>query len=157
MSKVDVEGVRLGLQRLQRLLGARRAWAALAATASIDLAQQEMHVLLALGDGHARSMAELARLAGMDAGAVSRQVRSLEERDLVARSNGSGRVVLVEVTAPGRECARRVRALYDRHLADALASWEPADRDALGHLLVRLVEDLERTPYRPSRSPGDGA
>jgi len=149
MSKVDVEAVRLGLQRLQRLLGARRPWAALAAAASIDLSQQEMQVLLPLGDGHARSMAELARLAGMDAAAVSRQARSLEERGLVGRFAGSGRVVLVEATPEGRECARRVRAFYDRHVADALAAWAPEERDALGRLLLRLIDDLERTPYRP--------
>jgi len=150
MTKVDVEPVRVGLQRLQRLLSARRAWAALAAAASIDLVQQEMHVLLAFGEGHEQSMAELARLAGMDAAAVSRQVRSLEERGMATRRAGPGRVVLVEATADGRACARRVRAFYDRHLVDVLASWEPEERDALGHLLVRLVDDLERTPYRSS-------
>jgi DNA-binding MarR family transcriptional regulator len=95
-------------------------------------------------------MAELARLAGMDAAAVSRQVRSLEERGMATRRAGPGRVVLVEPTPEGRACARRVRAFYDRHLVDVLASWEPDERDALGHLLVRLVDDLERTPYRSS-------
>jgi len=150
MTKVDVEPVRLGLQRMQRLLSARRAWAALAAVASIDLAQQEMHVLLALGEGREQSMAELARLASMDAGAVSRQVHSLEKRGMVTRRGGPGRVVLLETTPEGRACARRVRAFYDRHLVDVLAAWEPDERDALGHLLVRLVDDLERTPYRTS-------
>ncbi len=152
MTKVDLGGVQLGLQRLQRLLRSRRPWAALAATAAIDLPEQEMQVLLVLADGRPRSIADVARLAGMDAAAVSRQVRGLEDRGLVTRrpSPGHGRVVLIEPTEEGRRCTRQVQGLRARHLADTLASWSPEDRETLGRLLVRLVDDLERTPYRPS-------
>ena len=149
---VDLEPVRVGLHRLQRLLAGRRAWAALAAAADVDLAQQEIQVLQVLHDGEARSIADLARLAAMDAAAVSRQVRGLEERGLVVRrsSPAHGRVVLLELTDDGARCARRLHDMRDRHLEDALGAWTPDEREALGRLLIRLVDDLQAVPYRRS-------
>jgi DNA-binding MarR family transcriptional regulator len=154
MRPADVEPVRLGLHRLQRLLGSRRPWAALGDAAGVDLAQQEIQVLQVLHDGEARSMADLARLARMDAAAVSRQVRALEDRGLVVRrpSPVHGRIVLIEPSEQGLVTARRLHDLRDRHLVDALAGWTPDERDALGRLMVRLVDDLERTPDRRAGS-----
>jgi DNA-binding MarR family transcriptional regulator len=154
MRPADVEPVRAGLHRLQRLLGSRRPWAALGHAAGVDLAQQEIQVLQVLHDGEARSMADLARLARMDAAAVSRQVRALEERGLVVRrpSPVHGRIVFISPSEEGLATARRLHDLRDRHLVDALAAWDPGERDALGRLMIRLVDDLERTPYRRSRA-----
>jgi DNA-binding MarR family transcriptional regulator len=150
MTPVNVDTTRAGLQRLQRLLSARRSWAAVAGAAGIDVSQQAMQILLVLADGNARSIADVARAARMDAAAVSRQVRDLVARGLVSRRSSppGGRTVLVEPTAAGSEIALRVRRLRDRHLADALAAWDPGERETLGQLLIRLVDDLERTPYR---------
>jgi DNA-binding MarR family transcriptional regulator len=136
---------------LQRLLSSRRPTTALAAAAGIDLPQQVVQLLQVLQDGEARSMAELARMARMDAAAVSRQVRTLEEQGLVARrpSPTHGRIVLIEPTEAGLAASRRLRALNDRHLNDSLADWDPVDREALGRLLLRLVDDLQQTSHRP--------
>lgn len=153
MRPADVEPVRQGLHRLQRLLGSRRPWTALGEAAGIDLAQQGLQVLEVLHDGEPRSMAQLARLARMDAAAVSRQVRELEERGLVVRRPSAvhRRIVLIEPSADGRTWARRLHDLRDQHLVDALASWTPEEREVLGRLVLRLVDDLEGTQYR--RSP----
>ena len=147
---VEIEGVRLGLHRLQRLLSSRRSWSTLADAAGSDLPQQVLQVLQILRDGEARSMADLARLARMDAAAVSRQVRVLEDRGLVARrqSPHHGRIVLIEPTSDGLTLARRLYDLNTNHLVDALSSWTSDEREALGSLLVRLVDDLQRTPHR---------
>jgi len=146
----DVESVRLGLHRLQRLLASRRSWSALATAAGVELPQQVIQVLQVLHDGEARSMAELGRLVRMDAAAVSRQARLLEERGLVVRrqSPNHGRIVLIEPTPEGLAAARRLHDLRNRHLHDALASWTVAERDTLGTLLLRLVDDLQGTPHR---------
>lgn len=148
----NVESVRLGLHRLQRLLASRRSWSALADAAEIELPQQVIQVLQVLHDGQARSMAELARLARMDAAAVSRQARVLEERGLVVRrqSPNHGRIVLIEPTDDGLAAARRVHDLRNRHLVDALAGWTDDEREMLGTLLLRLVDDLQGTPHRGS-------
>ena len=152
----DVEPVRSGLHRLQRLLGSRRPWAALGHAAGVDLAQQEIQVLQVLHAGEPRSMADLARLARMDAAAVSRQVRALEDRGLVVRrpSPVHGRIVLIEPSDEGLGTARRLHDLRNRHLGDALAGWTPDERATLGHLIGRLVDDLERTPYRRNGARG---
>lgn len=146
---VDVEAVRLGLHRLQRLLASRRASSALATAAGVELPQQEVQVLQVLADGSARSVSDLARLARMDAGAVSRQVRALENRGLVERrsSPNHGRIVLVTPTASGLDAARRVKERRDRQLVDALRDWTPEDRTSLGRLLLRLTDDLQATPH----------
>jgi DNA-binding MarR family transcriptional regulator len=146
----DVEIVRLGLHRLGRLLANRRSWALLASSAGVDLPQQVIQVLLQLHDGEPRSVAELARLARMDAAAVSRQIRVLEDHGYVERqaSVHNGRVVLIEPTVKGLEVAGRLWDLNQAHLADALASWTEDERQALGTLMIRLVDDLQRTPHR---------
>jgi DNA-binding MarR family transcriptional regulator len=154
MSKVeaepDLEGVRLGLHRLQRLLSSRRSSSALAVAAGVDLPQQVIQVLQVLQDGEPRSVADLARMARMDGAAVSRQVRVLEDRGLVRRhaSPTHGRIVLIEPTDEGLAAARRLGELGHRHLVDSLAGWSPEDRDALGRLLLRLVDDLQGTPHQ---------
>jgi DNA-binding MarR family transcriptional regulator len=157
MGAVEAAGepVRVALHRLQRLLGSRRPWVALTEAAGVSLSQQEMQVLLALRDGPAASIVDVARAAGMDAAAVSRQARVLEERGLLVRrpSAAHGRVVLLEPTPTGRTCARRLHHLRQRHLVDALASWDDAERNELARLLARLVDDLERTPYRRTTAP----
>jgi DNA-binding MarR family transcriptional regulator len=153
-SDPGVERIRLGLYRLQRLLAGRRPFSALTAAAGLDLSQQEIQVLQVLQDGAARSMADLSRSARLDAGAVSRQVQALEERGLVGRrpSPDHGRIVLVEPSAEGLDAARRVHDLRNRHLLDALDGWSVEERDTLGRLLLRLVDDLQDTPYRPENS-----
>jgi DNA-binding MarR family transcriptional regulator len=156
VAETNVDSVRLGLHRLQRLLAGRRPFSALTAAAGLALSQQEMQVLQVLGDGQARSMAELARSARLDAGAVSRQVQALHERGLLARrsSPNGGRVVLVEPTPEGLAAARRVDELRNRHLLDALGHWSSDERETLGRLLLRLVDDLQATPYRPATGTG---
>lgn len=144
-----LEDVRLGLHRLQRLLASRRVSSALAVAAGVDLPQQVIQVLQVLHDGEPRSIADLARMARMDAAAVSRQVRMLEEQGLVARRSSPthGRIVLIEPTAEGLVAAQRLYEHRNRHLVDALADWDPAERETLGRLLLRLVDDLQGTPH----------
>jgi DNA-binding MarR family transcriptional regulator len=136
---------------MQRMMSSRRSSSALSTAAGLDLPQQVVQVLQVLQDGEARSMADLARQARMDAAAVSRQVRVLEAEGLAVRkaSPTHGRIVLVEPTAAGLAASRRLADLNQRHLEDALVAWDPDERDALGRLLVRLVDDLQRTPHRP--------
>jgi DNA-binding MarR family transcriptional regulator len=152
----DVAPVALdhALARLQRLQASRRVFSNLTAVAGVDLSRQAIQVLRALDATQARSVADVARRARMDGGAVSRQLNALEDRRLATRavSPSHGSVVLVTATSAGARLAARVAAVQRRHLVEALADWQPDERAALGRLLVRLVDDLERTPYR-----GDGA
>lgn len=140
-----------GLYRLQRLLASRRVSTAMADAASVELGQQGVQILRALRDGEARPVAETARAARMDVGAASRQLRKLDDAGLLEReqSPDNASVVLVRLSPSGLALARRIHDVTNQHLRDALDAWTPEEREQLGHLLGRLVEDLQRTPYRP--------
>jgi DNA-binding MarR family transcriptional regulator len=153
----DLEGLdtlSLALHRLQRLLSSRRVHQRLADAAGVDLPQQAVQVLRALDVAEPMAVADIARTARMDVAAVSRQLRALEERRLVSRrvSPTNASVVLVTATARGVKLAGRLGSVQDRHLRDALADWTSEERGELGELLLRLVDDLQRTPYRTEDS-----
>jgi DNA-binding MarR family transcriptional regulator len=150
----DREPLRLALHQLQRLLSSRRVFSNLAEAAGVDLSQQSAEVLTALGENGALPVAEVARRAHMDVAAVSRQLHTLEERQLTRRqpSPDHGSVVLVEATARGRRIAKQIDDVRRRHLEDALSGWDAQERAEFGALLLRFVDDLQRTPFRaPSR------
>ncbi len=146
MTERDAIGT--GIHRLQRLMASRRVAARLAEAAGVELPQQAVNVLRVLGDGEARTVADVARAARMDIGAVSRQLTVLEERRLVRRPAGSNGAALVAATAAGRRSAASVEAVQSRHLRDVLAGWTPEEREAFGRLFLRFVDGLAHTPYR---------
>jgi len=135
------------LRDLQRLRASRTVHAALAEATEVDLSQQAVQVLVALVG--TLPVAQLAREARMDVGAVSRQLRVLEEEGYLTRSpsTDNASVVLVTATAAGREIAARITASRNDHLTRALAGWSATDRRTLATLLRRLVDDLQATPY----------
>ena len=141
--------VRLGLSRVGRLLSSRRIHANNAAAAGVELPQQAIDVLRALGDRDPLPVGDLARVARMDTGAVSRQVKFLAESGLVERraSPQHGSIVLVAGTSEGRELARRFERVRSEQLVRALADWTPEERRELGRLLLRLVDDFQAIPY----------
>lgn len=159
-ARADIDGitsVASAMRALQRLRSSKRVHAALMQAADADLSQQGMRVLLAIGDGE--SVAEISRAAEMDMGAVSRQLRALEDDGLLTRATSpdNGSVVRVHRTSAGRDLARRLTGLRDRHLATALEGWRRDDIDRLSTLLQRLVEDLQATPYPAMSSTVAGA
>ncbi|NCY16296.1 MAG: MarR family transcriptional regulator [Actinobacteria bacterium] len=147
--------VRQGLTRLGRLLSSRRVHVGMAGAAGVELSEQAMNVLRALGDREEMPMGDLARAAHMDTGAVSRQVRVLEAEGLLHRRTSPQHrsIVLVEATPEGRDVARRFERVRNAQLTRALGEWTDEERAQLGSLLIRLVDDLMRTPYL--RSDGE--
>lgn len=147
--ELQLQSVRLGLTRLQRLLSSRRVHAGMASAARVALPQQAMSVLRALGDREPLPVGDLARAARMDTGAVSRQIRVLEEEGLVERRSSPqhGSIVLVVATPEGKLMARRFEQVRNAQLSRALSDWSPEEREQLGSLMLRLVDDLQATPY----------
>ena len=140
------------LQRLGRLLASRQATSRVTQAAKVEVSQQGAALLRSLLRGGRQSMASLAAAAAMDLGAVSRQVRALEQLGAVRRSSDpdDGRVVLLQLTAKGRRMAENLRTVGVRHIGDALRDWPEEDARALAALLGRLIDDLRATPV-PSR------
>ena len=155
MPSGPLDDLQTSLLRLGRLLASRQAANRLVEVAGVGISQQGVALLRALRREGQVPAAELAAAAGMDLGAVSRQVRVLEHAGCVERSSdpADGRVVLLELTPEGRRTADRLHAISARHLEDALASWTDDERAQLAASLSRLVDDLRATPL----VPGDGS
>jgi DNA-binding MarR family transcriptional regulator len=147
-----LEELMVSLQRLGRLLGSRQVAARTATAASVEVSQQGVALLRALRRGGRQSVAALADTAAMDLGAVSRQVRLLEEDGAVRRSRSpeDGRVALLELTPEGRAMADRIHTVGVGHLVEALGEWSDGDARTLARLMQRLVDDLVSTPIPPA-------
>lgn len=136
------------LQGLQRMRSSKQVFALLADAVGTDLPRQAIEALVALGT-EIMPVAEVAKRARMDVGAVSRQLRMLEESGYVSKSPSAQNrsVVLVEATSRGRRLSGLVKRVQDRHLNRALEKWSREDRRRLATLLDRLVTNLQETPY----------
>ena len=147
----------VSLARLGRLMGSRQVAARTALVAGVDVSQQGLALLRALRRGGQQSVATLAGAAGMDLGAVSRQVRLLEDDGAVTRSRSpeDGRVALLDLTPAGRAMADRIHTVGVRHMQEALRAWSEDDERTLARLMQRLVDDLMRTPIRPGPATVD--
>jgi DNA-binding MarR family transcriptional regulator len=147
-----VEELSAALQRMGRMLASRQVASRIISVAGVEVTQQGMTLMRVLLRDGKQSIATLATAAAMDLGAVSRQVRLLEDAGTVQRTRSldDGRVALVELTASGRRIADRIRAVSVRHLEEALAGWSADDERTLARLMQRLVDDLTVTPVRPA-------
>ncbi len=128
-------------------------------------------VLLArLVVGGERRATDLAADAFLDLSTVSRQVRSLIERGLVARHPDpeDRRGSLLSATEAGRAAFEQYRRQRDADLARLLTAWPPEDRAQLIRLMSRLNDDLVEQQHaafgpggecpRPAQgAPGDAA
>src|SRR3954454_10904293 len=157
MGKPEIEDLSTSLHRLGRLLASRQISSRITTAAGVEVTQQGTTLLRVLLREGQQSMNALAAAAGMDLGAVSRQVRMLEDAGAVTRSSDpeDGRVALLRLTAEGRRIAERIRAVGMRHLEDALGEWSDDDEHRLAELLHRFVDDLMAIPV-PARAPRGG-
>ncbi|AOP48238.1 MarR family winged helix-turn-helix transcriptional regulator [Streptomyces lydicus] len=115
-------------------------------------------VLLArLVVGGDKRATDLAADAFLDLSTVSRQVRSLVERGLVARRPDpeDRRGSLLTATAAGRAAFENYRRQRDAELAALLEPWSPQDRADLIRLLGRLNEDMAERQHTRLGPGGD--
>ena len=112
--------------------------------AGVDVSAPGMGILGVLERGGTQRVSVVARRAGMVAPLASRELRQLEEHGFVTRStDGSDRrVVVVAVTAKGRDAYRRLRAASVAAAGDALAGWKASELTELARLLARLADDF---------------
>ena len=89
-------------------------------------------------------VSDLAAKVELDASTVSRQIKQLEDKNIVERTAdpADGRASLVRLTEHGQT---QVQAALHRRflrLKDVLAPWTDADKQRLTTLLNRLASDL---------------
>lgn len=123
--------IRIGRRLRQRLPGEELEFSLIA-------------LLKTLAHRGALRLTDLAGVLDLDASTVSRHVRTLEERGLVARTTDpdDGRATRIAVTDEGRARLEAGAARRRALVAELLADWSPEDRETLRRLLTRLSDDV---------------
>lgn len=100
-------------------------------------------VLKHLGEGTARTAADLCRRNRYDTGAMTRILDRLEEKGLVRRERGreDRRVVFLRLAPAGRALLPRLLAAGTRVIDAHLAGFSAAEIEALKHYLHRMIDN----------------
>ncbi|QGZ61524.1 MarR family winged helix-turn-helix transcriptional regulator [Paraburkholderia acidisoli] len=104
----------------------------------------EARLIAAVGAFGPFSVMELARHASLDKSQASRAAEALMRRGLLSRetSEQDGRLVLVSLTADGRELYRKVMPVARKWNVDLFASLDESERDALARALDKVIEAI---------------
>ena len=109
--------------------------------------------LLSILSVRPRMLSELASIQGVSLPTMSNSITAMVERGWVRREapDGDRRIVMIDVTAPGRAALERVSRAAEAHLADVLAPLDlPARRRLVGGLGV-LRKVFAASPTSVSR------
>jgi DNA-binding MarR family transcriptional regulator len=92
------------------------------------------------------TVTELAELLGLELSTVSRRVKALEDRGLVARETSptDRRTSLLRLTAEGRSLFEALSDSWRQMLAEVLEGWDPFSIEVFAELFGRFAEALER-------------
>ena len=106
--------------------------------------------LYMLSLGRASTAAELARECDLDAGATTRLLDRLERKGLCRRERSAQdrRVVLLSLTAEGRQAARRVPQVLSQMHNQTLEGFSPQEWDTLKSLLRRMLSNAQTMTER---------
>ena len=107
-----------------------------------DLTHAQWVPLLKLYMGEASTVAELARHCQLDVGAMTRTLDRLETKGLVQRSRSSEdrRVVNLELTAEGRDTAKKIPAVLCRVQNAHLRGFTQDEWQLLKGMLRRILD-----------------
>lgn len=146
----DVVAAERSLERLFRLTVSRKMHNFQATVVGAVVTRAGYAVLRCLSDTPGSTMSELAVECSMDPATAARQVKALQDEELVERapSDEDARVSVVRLTQRGLAVYERIVELRVRHTSDLLAEWAPEDRATLVRLVDRLVDDLRTVPMR---------
>ncbi|HEX7097216.1 MAG TPA: MarR family transcriptional regulator [Acidimicrobiales bacterium] len=152
----DPNELRVAVDRLSRLLSSRRAYSRLIEAAGADLSQQGATLLVQLyRNGEPQTLTALAKHAHMDLSSASRQLRELEQANLISRvpDKEDRRVTHLRFTPQGRRLAKRLVDVRRGHLERTVASWPPEKRALFAQLINEFVDALTTTEVSPVEAP----
>ena len=124
VAEIDpVLAVSASTEALLRLSASRRVHDLQASAAGVTISKPGLVLLRRLAQHGPCTLGDLARETHMDPSAVGRQVAALEQSGFVQRNrdDADGRVTIARATPAGEAVLRRLIAVGDGHLADALA------------------------------------
>jgi DNA-binding MarR family transcriptional regulator len=108
-------------------------------------------ILFMIGSGRCQLAADLARLYGIDASAVTRLIDRLEKRKLLrrVRSDEDRRAVRLELTPAGHEIAAHMPALFGEVTDKALGGFTPEEVGFLKSMLRRILANTGELVDKP--------
>lgn len=100
----------------------------------------------------AMRVSDLAANIGLDASTVSRQIKQLEDKGIVERTDdpADGRASLVRLSSHGRATTQAAFQRRLNRIQGVLEPWSVKDRAQLQQLLTRLAADLAEANDRDS-------
>lgn len=121
--------------------------------APLDLTAMQWRPIAMLYLGRADTPAELARLNGMDTGAMTRALDRLEAKGLLqrARSQQDRRVVKLELTELGEEKALNIPPNIARVLNHHLRGFSTDEVTQLMHFMRRMIANGSVSGAAPER------
>jgi DNA-binding MarR family transcriptional regulator len=113
-------------------------------TAELGVTSVQANILFMLATGRCVVAAQLAREAGIDASAITRQIDRLARRGLLSRlrSEEDRRIVRLSLTPQGRQLAEQIPAIYLRVLERVLRNFTPEEAGFLKNMLRRVIENI---------------
>jgi DNA-binding MarR family transcriptional regulator len=146
----DLERLQRAMERFLRLASSRKRHANLSIQADVDISPPGVVLLRRIVESGPVALGELSQSTGIDPAATSRQVRMLEESNLVERvvSPDDRRVSILTATPEGLSAHRRLSAVGDQHLEDVMRNWSSEDRAQFADLFARLVDEMVQIPFR---------
>ena len=131
---------------LMRLILSSMAHGVDAQLADSDLTNAQWLPMLKLHQGHASTVAELARACNLDAGAMTRLLDRLEAKGLCKRirSETDRRVVNIALTDTGREVARGIPGVLCTVLNQHLTGLNADEFAMLKSLLQRVLANTSQ-------------
>ncbi len=146
----DLRRVDQALARIARMATGREGARLRSQRSGIYLSQPAVTILAALRTAGAVRLSELARLTGLEAALVSREVGELAASGHVRRKAdpSDGRAGIVGLTSKGRRSSEAYRSAADEIMAEVLSSWSAADLHDLASHLERVVRDFSGPPRR---------
>ncbi len=142
------------------LRGMFRVLAQIKSTVHADTVERQAIIVLSrLRENGSIRLSDLASDLMVDLSTVSRQVRALEDRGLVARSEDPDdrRAVRIVLAPAGGVILDEAWARRHAWLERSLAGWSGADRADLGATLNRFADALAAPPIPPALDRSDPA
>jgi DNA-binding MarR family transcriptional regulator len=153
----DLRKLDQALSRINRISTGRVAARHRSERAGILLSRPAISILGALQSSGPVRLSSLARLTGLEAPLISREIKELGDGGYVFRTSDptDGRAGIVELSPKGSDAWNRYRHAADDINAETFSEWSSEDLRTLRVLLERVARDVSKgssTFQRASRA-----
>ncbi len=149
----DLRKLDQALTRINRISTGRVAARTRSDRSGVMLSRPAISILGALHSSGPVRLSSLARLTGLEAPLISREVKELSDGGYVQRSSDptDGRAGIVELSPRGIETWSRYRRAADDINAETFSQWSSEDLRALRVFLERVARDIAAGPQHLER------